>query len=100
MALQYTVGRSHRDATNGLTEVCKTMNWTSKVKWHLVMIDATLLEAESARDSQKLTNTWDTTPVYACAVQLGVFDEQELQQLQDVFNDVSTVIMCEYIRLT
>jgi len=47
------------------------------------MIGATRSEAESTRDSQKLT-----TPVYACAVQFGVFDEQKLQ-LQDVFDNVS-----------
>jgi len=60
-----------------------------KVRWHLVMIGATQSEAESARDSQKLTYPWNETPVYACAVRLGVFDNQMLQQLQHVFDDVS-----------
>ena len=99
-ALQYTVSRSHRAATNGLTEVCKAMNQVRRVRWHLVMIGATLSEAESARDSQKLTDPWDKTPVYACAVKFGVFDDRELQQLQDVFDNVSTVVIFEYIRLT
>jgi len=64
------------------------------------MLGATLPKAESARDSQKLTNPWDMTPVYACAVPLGVFDEQELLQLQDVFDNVSSVIICAYTGLT
>lgn len=58
---------------------------------------ATQSEAESARDS---TDSWDTIPVYACVVKLGVFDEQKLQQLRDVFDDVSKpVIIREYVRL-
>ena len=87
-ALQYTVSRSHRAATEGLNEIHKNMNLKHQVRWHLVMIGATRSEAESARDSQKLTHPWDKTPVYTCAVQFGVFDEQKLQ-LQNVFDNVS-----------
>jgi len=86
--LQYTVSRPRRAATKGLNEVHKNMNLKYNIRWHLVMIGATRSEAESARDSQKLAHSWDKSPVYACAVQLGIFDEQKLQQLQDVF-DVS-----------
>ncbi len=61
-ALQYTVSRSHRPATQGLTEVREMMNWKRKVKWHLVMVGSTRSEAESARDSQNLAGPWNTTP--------------------------------------
>jgi len=88
-ALQYTVSRSHRAATEGLNEIRKNMNLIHNVRGHLVMIGATRSEAESARDSQKLTYPWNETPGYACAVRLCVFDNQMLQQLQDVFDDVS-----------
>jgi hypothetical protein len=53
------------------------------------MIGATLSEAESARDSQKLTDPWDNIPVYACALQLGAFVQIQFKQLQDVLDDVS-----------
>jgi hypothetical protein len=64
------------------------MNHIHKVKWHLVMIGATLSEGESARDSQKLSVPWSSIPVY-CVVQLGAFDQSKFQQLQDVLDDVS-----------
>jgi hypothetical protein len=92
-ALQYTVSRSHRAATKGLTDVRNTMNHISHVKWHLVMIGATPSEAESARDSQKLTDPWGSTPVYACVVQLGAFDQIKFQQFQDVLNNGNDVVM-------
>jgi len=87
-ALQYTVSRTHRDATAGLAEVYNNMNWIQGAKFHLVMIGSTESEAKSARDPQKLTDRWRTTPVYSCVLQLGIFDNQKLQQLQDILNDV------------
>jgi hypothetical protein len=88
-ALQYIVSRSHRAATDGLTEVYKNMNLIYKFKWPLVMIGATRSEADSARDSQKLTKPWNEISVYSCVVQLGAFDQERFQQLQEVFDDVS-----------
>ena len=89
-ALQYTVSRAHRAATNGLTEVHNIMNWNRDVKWYLVMVGSTRWEAESARNSQRLTGKWASIPVYACVMQIGMFDEQKLQQLGDLLDDVST----------
>ncbi len=86
-ALQYTVSRAHRDATDGLTEVRKIMNH----KWHLVMVGSTPLEAESARNAQKPTGDWANVPVYACIMEFGIFDEQKLQQLGELFENVSKV---------
>jgi len=54
------------------------------------MVGSTQSEAESARDSQKLTDQWASTPVYACKLSFDIFDEQQLQQLQDIFSEVST----------
>jgi hypothetical protein len=88
-ALQYTVSRAPRAATDGLSEVHKIMNFISGVKWHLVMVGSTRLEAESARNSQKLTGDWVTIPVYACIMEFGIFDDQKLQQLGELFDDVS-----------
>ncbi len=48
-----------------------------------ILFGATLSEAESAQDSQKLTDRWGSTHVYACVVQLGAFDQIKFQQLQD-----------------
>ena len=88
-ALQFTVSSYHRAATNGLTEVHKTMNHKRNFDYRLVMVGSTQSEAESARDSQKLTGQWAKTPVYACILPLCIFDTQKLQQLQDLFDDVS-----------
>lgn len=88
-ALQYTVSRAHRAATDGLTEVRKIMNHISGVKWHLVMVDSARLEAESARNAQKPTGDWVNIPVYACIMEFGIFNEQKLQQLGELFENVS-----------
>jgi hypothetical protein len=88
-ALQFTVSSYRRAATNGLAEVHKTMNHQRNVNYRLVMVGSTQSEAESARDSQNLTGQWAKTPVYACVLPLCIFDTQKLQQLQDLFDDVS-----------
>jgi hypothetical protein len=95
-ALQYTVSRAHRAATAGLNEVHKIMNFIGGVKWHLVMVGSTRLEAESARNSQKLTGNWANIPVHSCIMQFGIFSEQQLQQLGDLLDDVSK--QCENLR--
>ena len=74
-ALQYTVSRAHRAATDGLTKVFGILNWKKGVKWHLVIVESASWEAESAQKSQRLTGNWAGTPVYACVMHFGVFDE-------------------------
>jgi hypothetical protein len=95
-ALQYTVSRAHRAATAGLNEVHKIMNFVRGVKWHLFMVSSSRLEAESARNSQKLTDNWINTPVHACILQFGIFSEQQSHQLGDLLDDVSK--QCENLR--
>jgi len=71
--LQFTIGDSHRSATEGLDEVYKNMNHKTSVSWRLVIVGPDQNTAESARDQQNLTGRWKKTTVYACELPLGKF---------------------------
>ena len=86
-ALQYTNASSHRSATNGLEEIYKVMNHTSKIKWHFDVVGPELSYAESARNPPKLTGRWAATPISSPELQLGISDKQILER---VLNEVNT----------
>ncbi|CAA7264990.1 unnamed protein product [Cyclocybe aegerita] len=88
-ALQFTISSAHRSATDGLKKVHKDMNHISGVTWHLVMVGLEQCNAESARDSQKLTDGWEVTRVYACELPLVKLTEQVQEKLQNVFDESS-----------
>jgi hypothetical protein len=53
-ALQYTISRDHKPATDGLLEICDGMNHKRDFKWHLVLVGSELKNAKEARDNQQL----------------------------------------------
>ena len=90
-ALQYTISREHKPATDGLIEIRRGMNYIRNVKWHLVMVGLHLTDAMEARDDLILGDSWKwPTDVYASKLPLGQFDVQHAQRLENIVNGVST----------
>jgi hypothetical protein len=90
-ALQYTLSKEHKPATDGLLEIRDGMNHKRDVKWHLVMVGSELMNATEARDNQKLGEEWKwKTNIYASELPLGQFDEQHAKVFDTILNEVST----------
>ena len=88
--LQYAVGNNQCSATKGLDELRKLMNHKRNVLWRLVIVSPDRKAAEYLRDGQNLTGEWADTPVYAWELPFGTFSEDEMQQLQANWDEVST----------
>ncbi|CAA7264987.1 unnamed protein product [Cyclocybe aegerita] len=91
-ALQFTTSDSLSSITNGLDAVFEIMHDKGDVRWHLVIVDPDLGEAEFARDHQtvqNLTGRWGKTPVYACGLPLDAFTEKDQRRLQDISDEFS-----------
>ena len=86
-ALQFTISTSHCSSTDGLEKARNDMGFKKNTDWRLVMVGTKLSDAVSARDNQRLTNGWEATPVYACELPLGEFQEQSII---DSLDEVST----------
>jgi len=85
--LQYMIGKTHREATDGLTKAHDIMNHNTGVQWCLVILGATQSDAEHVRDhGTMLTGKWAAVPVYVGEIAIGNVTEP---QLQDVINKVS-----------
>lgn len=71
--LQYTVGKTHGQATDGFTRVYDTMTHKKWVQWRLVILGPSHCTI--------LTGKWDTTPVYVYVgeVAVGNVTEARLQ---------------------
>ena len=67
--------------TKGLDKVFEIMNHEADVEWRLVIVGLDWEVAEFARDHLNLTGIWERMPVYACGLPLGIFIENEVQQL-------------------
>jgi len=66
------------------------MNHKRNVLWRLVIVSPDRKAAEYLRDGQNLTGEWADTPVYAWELPFGTFSEDEMQQLQANWDEVST----------
>jgi len=81
--LQYTIRAKHGSVTEGLNQVRAEMNHKRDVEFRVAMLGSEQANAESARDSQKLTGRWTNTPIFACVLPMGNLDERLLQNALD-----------------
>ena len=67
----------------GLDKVFEIMNHEADVEcqWRLIIVGLDREVAEFARDHLNLMGFWERMPVYACELPLGIFFENEVQQL-------------------
>ena len=89
-ALQFTISASHKPATEGLTSVSKIMRSNTNVQWHLVIVGPEQDKVKSARNMQELTGKWVDTPIYACELPLGKFNNHDVERFRSRLTEVST----------
>jgi hypothetical protein len=59
------------------------MNHKRGLEFRVAMVGSEQANAEYARDSQELTDSWTNTPIFACVLPMGNLDERQFQHALD-----------------